>query len=44
MQALTGGRETAEMRLGRGIVEIAAVVLGVVLLGIGHLRTRPPRK
>jgi len=43
MQALTGGQETAEMRLGRGIVELAAMVVGVALVAIGYLRTRGKR-
>jgi hypothetical protein len=44
MQALTGGPEAREVRLGRGIVQVAAVLVGLVLLGVGYLRTRPPKK
>jgi hypothetical protein len=40
MQALTGGHEAAEVRLGRGIVQLAAIVIGLALLGIGYVRTR----
>jgi hypothetical protein len=43
MQALTGGPEPAEVRLGRGIVELVAMVVGVGLLVIGYLRTRVPK-
>lgn len=40
MQALTGGHDSAEVRLGRGIVQLAAIVIGLALVGIGYLRTR----
>jgi hypothetical protein len=43
MQALTGGAESAQARLGRGIVQLVAVVIGALLLAVGYVRTKPKR-